>query len=86
MQKRISLDKEIEKKVLKLVPVEYRLIIFNDFVSFFLPVCQFFWNFFLLPYLRKVSENWECRIAQKRISLDEQIKKKFSSIFKRNLG
>lgn len=79
MQKRISLDKEIEKEVLKLVPVEYRLIIFNDFVSFFLPVCQFFWNFFLLPYLRKVSENWECRIAQKRISLDKQIKKSLAA-------
>ena len=40
MQKRISLDKEIEKEVLKLVPVEYRLIIFNDFLSFFLPERQ----------------------------------------------
>ena len=37
---------EIEKNVLKLVPVEYRLIIFNDFVSFFCQCANFFGNFF----------------------------------------
>ena len=74
MQKRISLDKEIKKKVLKLFPVEYRSII----CVLFLLVRQFFGIFFPTA-IRKVSENQECRIAQKRISLDKEIKKSLAA-------